>query len=59
MVHGVEKLVFIDEGAKEEVEEAEEEDEPGTGEDGVDDADDVDEDCLWEVEAVAEDGGLD
>ena len=56
VVHGVEELVLVDEGADEEVEQAEEEDEPGAREDGVDDADDVDEDRLREVEAVAEDG---
>ena len=59
VVHGVEELVLVDEGAEKEVEQAEEEDEPGTREGGVDDADDEDEDRLREVEAVAEDWGLD
>lgn len=40
VVHGVEKLVFVDETADDEVDESEEEDEPGGWEGAVDDADD-------------------
>ncbi len=59
MVHGVEELVFVGEVAEEEEEETREEDLPGGAEDRVDHADDEDEEGGGEVEAVAEDGGLD
>lgn len=58
VVHGVEELVFVDEGAHDEVDQAEEADEPGPWENGVDDANDEDEDGLREVEAVAEGWGV-
>jgi len=53
MIHGIEKLVLVDEASKDEIEEASQEDTPRFAENAVHNADDENKHDLRKVEAVA------